>query len=91
MGKPTEEELAEALAEAGRMREAGEDPRHVAKVLLNHHYRLKLLEQVARAAERYVKFGEDVRAHRELVSALEAYHRADAHTAGADLDEVPGL
>ena len=44
MGRPSKEELASALAEAGRMREQGEDPHHVAKCLLNHDYRLKLLE-----------------------------------------------
>ena len=36
MGRPSKEELASALAEAGRMREQGEDPHHVAKCLLNH-------------------------------------------------------
>ena len=46
MGRPSKEELASALAEAGRMREQGEDPHHVAKCLLNHDYRLKLLEQL---------------------------------------------
>ena len=39
MGMPTEAELREALAEAARMREQGEDRHHLAKALLNLEYR----------------------------------------------------
>jgi hypothetical protein len=35
MGKPTEEELNQALEEVSRMREHGDDPHFVAKYMLN--------------------------------------------------------
>ena len=44
MGVPTKEELEQALSEAARMREHGEDPHHLAKVVLNHNYRIEQLE-----------------------------------------------
>jgi hypothetical protein len=46
MGKPTDDELKQALEEVSRMREEGDDPRFVAKSLLNIYYRFKLLEKV---------------------------------------------
>lgn len=51
MGKHTEQALAEALKEAQRMREQGEDPHCVAKTLLSVHYRSGFLVHVLKAAE----------------------------------------
>ena len=59
MGKPTEEELKEALEEAARMRETGEDPKHVAKALLNCHYLLTHAEHIYRAVQEYLHSGMD--------------------------------
>ena len=81
MGKPTKEEMNEALEEAGRMREAGEDPKHVAKALLNCHYRLTHAEHVYQAAQEYIRSGMDQTAHARLVKAVEAYRTADTHPA----------
>lgn len=77
MGKPTEEELKTALAEAARMREHGEDPHFLAKSLLNLNYRLKHLEHVLQASERYLHSGLAEHNHAELVRAIEAYKRAE--------------
>lgn len=79
MGKPTEEELKEALQEAGRMREAGEDPKHVAKALLNCHYRLTYADHLYHAAQEYFRTGMDQSAHSRLIKALEDYRTADTH------------
>lgn len=78
MGKPTDDELQAALAEAARMREHDEDPHHLAKALLNYHYRFAYLLKLAAAAEHYLHAGLGAREHSELVRAIEAYKEADA-------------
>jgi hypothetical protein len=77
MGKPTEEELGEALKEAQRMREQGEDPHHVAKALLNLNYQSGILIGVLHAAENYLQSGMAEREHTELVIALDKAREAD--------------
>lgn len=77
MGKPTEEELGEALKEAQRMREQGEDPHHVAKALLNLDYRNGFLNSVMRAAENYLNSGMAEREHTQLVKAIEKAREVD--------------
>ncbi len=79
MSTPTAEELAEALQEAGRMREQGEDPHHIAKCLLNHNYRLRHLEKVHQAVVNYLRSGESQIEHAKLVKALEDYRLATEH------------
>ncbi len=77
MGTPTEEELDEALKEAQRMREQGEDPHHVAKALLNLDYRNGFLINVLHAAENYLNSGMAEREHTQLVKAIEKARAAD--------------
>ena len=72
MGVPTTEELQVALDEAARMRETGEDAHHLAKALLNHNHRIKVLEKVLFAAELYIRSGQAGHEHTELVRAIEA-------------------
>lgn len=79
MGRPTKEELAEALAEAGRMREQGEDPKHVAKSLLNHEFRLKLLEQLYEQVEHYVRSGQSSTEHSKLTLLMEKIRSEERH------------
>ena len=79
MGRPTREELAEALAEAGRMREQGEDPHHVAKCLLNHEYRLKLLEQLYDQVQHYIHSGQSSIEHSKLTRLLTKLESEDRH------------
>ena len=76
MGKPTEEELETALAAARYLRESGKDSRYLAKTLLNHHYRLGLLEEVLRTARRYINTGQSSREYRELMRAIKKAEEA---------------
>ncbi len=91
MGKPTQEELAEALQEAARMREHRDDPHFLAKALLNMNYRLSHLEKVRSAAERYTRFGQGEHEHAELVKALASLRRAEERSAGSADEETVGL
>ena len=86
MGVPTTEELQTALTEAARMREQGEDPHHIAKALLNHHYRVEKLEKVMHAAELYFRSGNASQEHTKLVQAIEAAKYAGSNS--ADRDEL---
>ena len=83
MGKPTKDELQQALDEAARMREHDEDPQFIAKSLLNLHYRMGFLEKVMHAAELYLR-GEGAREHTLLLRAIEKVKQEDAHCAGHD-------
>lgn len=76
MGIPTTEELEQALAEAARMREQGEDEHHVAKALLNLHYRAQLMQKAVDAARHYLHSGLAPHEHAELVKAIAAVDRA---------------
>ncbi|MDX9768621.1 MAG: hypothetical protein RBT51_14850 [Ectothiorhodospiraceae bacterium] len=91
MSKPTAEELKEALEEAGHMREAGQDPHHIAKSLLNLNYRFNHLEKVLQAAERLLHGGMASTDHATLIRAIEEYKRADARSSTGDRNEKPWL
>jgi hypothetical protein len=84
MGKPTEEELKKALAEASRMREQGDDPNFVAKTLLNTYYRCKYLEKVLHATEHFLHSGQAVTEHTQLIKAIEEYRAIEMRTSGED-------
>ncbi|MEW6647394.1 MAG: hypothetical protein AB1450_09365 [Pseudomonadota bacterium] len=84
MGMPTEQELKEALAEAGRMREQGDDPHHIAKALLNLNYRVKSLEKVLEAAELFYRSGQSVTEHQRLKKAIAEAHAATERSAGME-------
>lgn len=79
MGRPTREELSTALTEAGRMREQGEDPHFVAKSLLNHDYRLKMLERLYDQMEHYLRSGQSDNEHRKLIQQVEKIRSEDRH------------
>jgi hypothetical protein len=89
MGVPRTEELEAALQEARRMREQGNDPQHVAKALLNFHYRYQLMEKVVDAARHYMHSGLAPHEHATLVRAIEAVEKV-SRPAGHD-DEGFGL
>ena len=84
MGVPTNEELKTALDEVARMREAGEDPHHIAKVLLHHHWLIEQLEKVVKAADLYLHSGHGSREHTLLVKAIE--NAKNANRASTDHD-----
>jgi len=87
MGKPTSQELQQALAEAARMREQNQDPDFLAKSLLNLHYRIGFLEKVMRAAEIYLR-GESPQQHTVLQRAIDTAKKEDAHTTGRDSNSL---
>ncbi len=84
MGMPTEEEMKDALAEAGRMREQGEDPHHIAKALLNLNYRVKSLEKVLEAAELFYRSGQSVTEHQKLKKAISDARAAAERSGGIE-------
>lgn len=83
MGKPSREELLEALKAAQQMRESGHDPQHVAKALLNLNYRMEYMEKVLEAAEHYLR-GQAVHEHTVLQQAVDKARTVNRQTEGAD-------
>ena len=81
MPKPTEDELDNALKMAIQMIEKRIDPFSVAKTLLSHNYRIKHLEEVLRAADRYLNMGMSERERTNLLSAINKAKAAESHTA----------
>lgn len=88
MGMPTDSELKEALATAAEMREQGHDSHHIAKSLLNLNYRVKQLEKVLQAAERYYHSGMAVQEQTRLKLAIDAANEQITRTRG-DYDTNP--
>jgi hypothetical protein len=78
MGKPTEEQLNQALQKAAEMREHGEDPDFIAKSLLNLNYRFGVWQKVVEATKRYLHSGQASTEHARLVSALREAERQEA-------------
>lgn len=89
MSKPTNEELRLALDTAAYMVEHDNDPKFIAKALLNHNYRLHYFERVFLAAEKYINFGQEEVEHQELVKALE--HAREEERRIVNEDEPPTL
>jgi hypothetical protein len=84
MSMPSEEELAIALAEAARMREQGEDPKFVAKALLNANYQVEQLSHVLAAVELYFNSGMAVAEHQKLRKAMTSAKQAINRTGGIE-------
>ncbi len=82
MSMPTEEELKIALAEAARMREQQDDPKFIAKALLNTNYQVKQLRHVLAAVELYLHSGMAVTEHQKLKKAVAAAKLAIDRTGG---------
>lgn len=81
MAKPSEEELESAIKMAIQMRENRIDPFFVAKTLLSHNYRIKHLETVLKAADRYLNMGMAERERTQLLRAIDKAKDAESHTA----------
>lgn len=77
MGKPTEEQLHQALNKAAEMREHGQDPDFIAKTLLNLNYRFSVWLKVVDATKRYLHSGQASTEHARLVSALREAERLE--------------
>lgn len=80
MGMLSEAEMNEALTEAGRMREAGEDPHQVAHALLNLNYQNTQYRHLAEALEHYLHSGMATLELQRLRIALEKTKDAVART-----------
>ncbi|MFM7272782.1 MAG: hypothetical protein ACKO4A_02865 [Gammaproteobacteria bacterium] len=76
MGVPSKAETEQALAEAIRMREQGQDEHHLAKVLLNLNYRFHLMEDAIAAAKHFLHSGLAPHEHARLVKAIAAVESA---------------
>jgi hypothetical protein len=79
---PTKQEITKALETAQRMSANDDDAEHLAKTLLYLARRVQDLERIREYAERYVRFGNPVEDHRDLLVALQ---KAREHAlSGAD-------
>jgi len=86
MSKPNEIELKTALVAAQTMKEHDKDPFFIAKVLLNHNYRLKYYEELLIAADRYINHGQAEHEHMALLRCIEKVKAADSKTANEDIE-----
>ena len=82
MSKPSEEELNIALKTAEQMRDKASDPFFIAKALLSHNYRIKNLEEVLLAADRYINLGMSDQEHTHLIRIIEKAKDAESFTSG---------
>tara|TARA_B100000446_G_scaffold173800_1_gene183065 strand:+ start:75 stop:350 length:276 start_codon:yes stop_codon:yes gene_type:complete len=80
MGKPTNDELKQALTKAADMREHGEDPDFLAKSLLNMNYRFSVWQKVIEATKRYLHSGHGSTEHARLVSAMREAERIESES-----------
>ncbi len=86
MAKPTEEELNSALKMAGQMRDKNIDPFFIAKSLLSHNYRIKYLEEILHAADRYINRGMSEQEKTHLIRTIEKIKDAESFTSGKGRD-----
>lgn len=86
MSKPTEEELESALKIAAQMRDKKSDPFFIAKSLLSHNYRIKYLEEIMHAADRYINRGMSEQEKTHLIRTIEKAKDAESFTAGKERD-----
>jgi len=82
MPQPTEEELQAALKMAAQMRDKNLDPFFIAKSLLSHNYRIKYLEEILQAADRYINRGMSEQEKTRLIMLIEKAKDADSLTSG---------
>ena len=82
MPKPTEEELETALKMAAQMRDKKIDPFFIAKSLLSLNYRMKYLEEIMRAADRYINHGMSEQEKTRLIRTIEKAKNAESVTSG---------
>lgn len=87
MPKPTEQELDVAIKMAIQMRENDLDPFNVARCLLSHNYRIKYLEQVMSAADRYLNMGMSEQERARLQHALRKASELESYTSQDDKED----
>ena len=89
MGKPTQDELSEAIQTAAALRESGADDKYLGKCLLSLNYRNKLLEKVLEHAELYIHGGSNPHEHTLLLKAIQDVEAA-GQTVKHDADGLDG-
>lgn len=82
MSKPDEKELGIALKMAAHMRDKDIDPFFIAKSLLSHNYRMKYLEEIMQAADRYINHGMSEQERTKLIRAIEKAKDNESYTSG---------
>lgn len=73
MGIPTDEELKQALAVAGKMRESGNDDEHLAKCLMSLNYRFNKAVDIVEQLRIYLHGGMSGIEHAKLVKSLKDF------------------
>ena len=86
MSKPTDEEIKTALDMAGQMRDRDVDPYFIAKTLLSLNYRIDSLQDVLRAADRYINMGMSEQERTHLLRAIEKAKDLDSYTTHSERD-----
>ncbi len=81
MKKPSREEMEQAIHLAEAMREKGKDQYKLGYVLLYLEERNRILEDLRKKAEYYVRFGMGEQELRNLRVALEKLHEMDVEDA----------
>ena len=81
MPQPTQQELDVAIKMAIQMREKKLDPFNIAKCLLSHNYRIKYLEMVLTAADRYLNMGMSEQERKRLLHAIRKAKDLESYTA----------
>ncbi len=84
MSKPTDEQLEVALKMAAQMRDDKIDPFFIAKSLLSHNYRMKYLEEILHAADRYINRGMSEQEKTHLIKTIEKVKDAESFTSGKE-------
>ena len=64
------------------MRDKKIDPFYIAKALLSHNYRIKYLEEILRAADRYINHGMSEQEKTHLIRTIEKAKDAESFTSG---------
>lgn len=86
--RASQHELEQALRAAHAMREAGNDPDHLAKALLSEHERLQDWLKVIAATKLFLRSGMATTEHARLVKTL---HEIEARDARLNKDADFGL
>ena len=86
ISKPDKATYMAALNHAALLRDNDNDPHALAHTLLYLAERNRKLELIARAAEVFIRFGEDTQLHTNLVKALEQF---EAYEVEAETMEDP--
>lgn len=85
--RPTDLELATALAEAESIRELGEDPSYLARSMLYLYRRNALLESVLEHVDLFLKFGMPSEEHAKLIKLIEDIEEMEHHETGSEEEQ----